>query len=1110
MAAEKILIVEDSQPIMNILKKNLENFGYQVPACVASGEQAVAAAGKHMPDVILMDIELEGKIDGIDAARQIRQEFNIPSIFITGDDSDATLKRSHLATPLGYILKPFSERSLQIAIETGLQNHHATQEKTHKTLNAAEQRYRRLFENMNQGIFHIDWSGKFILVNDYLVKMMRYESSNEFLQLAPKPKKFFVSMEYYKDLLHFLNNDGHVQDFEFQAYNKDGGRIWLSLNTRTLRDPVSGRLYFEGFVRDITKWKQMEEERLYLMARQTALLAAIPDIITEVDSNKQYTWANKIGREFFGDDVVGKQASNYFEGEQATYDTVQPLFDGERKSIDVESWQRRKDGQKRLLAWKCQQLRDNAGKVAGALSSARDITDSKLAEEERARSLERQVCLNRMQQKLLGGGDLPQKLKIITDGIVDSFKADFCRIWLIGPGDCCELGCSHAAVDDGPDACRKRDRCLQLISSSGRYTDINSASHQRIPFDAYKIGRIASGKEHLLITNDVANDPAIRDHDWAKRLGIVSFAGFQLRLGENKPLGVLALFSKHTITPEERAQLEALSSAAAQIIHSNQAEEELKKSEERFRLITEYIDEVFWISDLENNPTYISPAFERVWGFPRDDLYESVEYFRKSIHPEDLKGVVSAFEHQKDSLSIDQEYRIVRPDGSIRYIWNRGFPITDEAGRISHYVGVAQDVTSWKHAEEELKKSREYLNQIINSIGDPIFVKDERDRNILVNDSMCVLAGKERADIIGKTTHQIMPKKQADLILKKEKSLWEGGQCSISQEEVTDKQGNVHTLMTNKSVLVDEDGNRQIIGVIRDITEMKKAEHDRANMEIQLRQAQKLEAIGQLAAGIAHEINTPTQYISDNTRFLKDAFADFLKALEDYNKLLRANQEGKVDSTLVEKVEATIATTDLEFLLEETPKAIAQSLEGLDRISTIVRAMKEFSHPGSEEKQSADLNHSIENTLTVCRNEWKYVAEVVTDFDTNLPLVPCLPGEINQVILNLVINAAHAISGATGNGEKGKGVINISTRHDGDWVEIRIGDNGTGISEEHRPKIFTPFFTTKEVGKGTGQGLAISRSVIVEKHGGTIDFETESGKGTVFIVRLPIGSGLIQ
>ncbi|MBU0595079.1 histidine kinase, partial [Candidatus Bipolaricaulota bacterium] len=195
---------------------------------------------------------------------------------------------------------------------------------------------------------------------------------------------------------------------------------------------------------------------------------------------------------------------------------------------------------------------------------------------------------------------------------------------------------------------------------------------------------------------------------------------------------------------------------------------------------------------------------------------------------------------------------------------------------------------------------------------------------------------------------------------------------------------------------------------------------------------------------------------------------------------------------------------DLDFLKEEIPKAIAQSLEGVGRVAEIVRSMKEFSHPGGTEKQATDLNRAIEATITVARNEWKYVAEMAMDLDPDLPPVPCLAGDFNQVILNLIINAAHAIGDVVGENSGEKGTVTITTRQNGDWAEIRISDTGTGIPEENRSKIFDHFFTTKELGKGTGQGLAIAHAVITEKHSGTITVESEVGKGTTFIIRLPI------
>ena len=288
-----------------------------------------------------------------------------------------------------------------------------------------------------------------------------------------------------------------------------------------------------------------------------------------------------------------------------------------------------------------------------------------------------------------------------------------------------------------------------------------------------------------------------------------------------------------------------------------------------------------------------------------------------------------------------------------------------------------------------------------------------------------------------------------------------------------------------------------------DVTERHRELSEKAMLEVQLRHAQKLESIGQLAAGIAHEINTPTQYIGDNTRFLKDAFQDFTVLLERYDRLLKLAELQTVPREVVEQLAGEIRAVDTAYLLQEIPNAIQQSIEGVERVSTLVAAMKEFSHPGNKEKSPLDLNKSIESTIAVARNEWKYVADLHTDFDRSLPPVSCLAGEFNQVILNLVVNAAHAIGEATENGSRGKGLITIRTRDLPDWVEIEVRDSGTGIPEHARPRIFDPFFTTKEIGRGTGQGLAIAYSVIVEKHGGSINFETEMGKGTAFKICLP-------
>jgi signal transduction histidine kinase len=210
---------------------------------------------------------------------------------------------------------------------------------------------------------------------------------------------------------------------------------------------------------------------------------------------------------------------------------------------------------------------------------------------------------------------------------------------------------------------------------------------------------------------------------------------------------------------------------------------------------------------------------------------------------------------------------------------------------------------------------------------------------------------------------------------------------------------------------------------------------------------------------------------------------------------------------VIDEAAAAAERIDLGYLLKEIPEAVEQALDGVTRVSTLVSAMKEFSHPDTKEMIPLDLNRAIQSTITVARNEWKYVADMETDLDPSLPPVSCLPGEFNQVILNLIVNAAQAIAEAAGGKGSEKGKIKVQTRHCPGEVEIRVADSGPGISEQIRSRIFDPFFTTKEIGKGTGQGLSIARSVIVKKHHGSIDFETVEGHGTTFIIHLPISEG---
>jgi signal transduction histidine kinase len=284
-------------------------------------------------------------------------------------------------------------------------------------------------------------------------------------------------------------------------------------------------------------------------------------------------------------------------------------------------------------------------------------------------------------------------------------------------------------------------------------------------------------------------------------------------------------------------------------------------------------------------------------------------------------------------------------------------------------------------------------------------------------------------------------------------------------------------------------------GMMLDVTDQRRLENE-------LAQAQKLESVGRLAAGVAHEINTPVQFVSDSVSFVREAMDDLSEIVDKYHELRNATEQGADILAAAKAAEEAEDDADLDYILENAPVALDRARDGLGRVAAIVRSMKEFAHPDRKEMSQVDINQAIRSTLIIASNEYKYVAEVETEFG-ELPAVNCYAGEINQVVLNLVVNAAHAI-GDVVKGTADKGRIRVTTRVLDGQVEIAIADSGKGIPVEVRSRIFDPFFTTKEVGKGTGQGLAIARTVVVDKHGGTLRFETELGKGTTFYIRLPI------
>jgi PAS domain S-box-containing protein len=446
-----------------------------------------------------------------------------------------------------------------------------------------------------------------------------------------------------------------------------------------------------------------------------------------------------------------------------------------------------------------------------------------------------------------------------------------------------------------------------------------------------------------------------------------------------------------------------------------------------------------------------------------------------------------------------QRFEVVLEDawGRERHLVFHRARFDDAAGLAQGIVGVATDVTDSKRVEKELRDEQEALRRILAGIRAGIFIIDPMTQVVEdVNPMAEELCGRSREEIIGRVCGGIAwsdgegrPMPTCQILAER----------NIVNEEMRLTRPDGRILPVIKTVVTAyRRGMLRLFEIVFDISERKA-------LERQLAVAQKLESIGELAAGIAHEINTPTQYIGDNLHFLSTAFAGVGQALAALEAVARRLAEAAGDSAALEAIAAARRESDVDFLLEETPHALEQSVEGVARVTAIVSAMKKFSHPGGEEKTAVDLNAAVENTVTVAKNEWKYVSDVVLELDRDLPPVYCHPGDFNQVLLNILVNAAHAVADKV-KGTTDKGRIVIRTEADGDAFKLSVTDSGTGISEANRRKIFDPFFTTKEVGKGTGQGLAITHNIVVTKHGGSIDFESEPGKGTTFVVRVPFGT----
>jgi len=531
-----------------------------------------------------------------------------------------------------------------------------------------------------------------------------------------------------------------------------------------------------------------------------------------------------------------------------------------------------------------------------------------------------------------------------------------------------------------------------------------------------------------------------------------------------------------------------------------------------FEGLIQNIPAIFYRCACDENWTmhFLNEAILKLSGYPASDFIEnSVRTYTSIIHPDDVAYVdVSANAAVKQHEAWSLEYRIINRSGEIKWVSEIGMGTYSAAGEVEFLDGFIVDITERKKLKDDVEKTREsltdseiFFHTLMQSAVDPIIVISQKGIIEEFNLAAQSVFGYQAEEVVGENVSILTPLEHAvkhDGYLQRYLETREARIIGIGREvQGKRKDDSLFPMHLSISEIETVGGDSRFAGIVRDLTEEKR-------LEVELAKAHKMEAVGQLAAGIAHEINTPTQFIGDNLHFLTDAFKELSELARLSNQLVEKFQSGEAPDELFQKLGAQIDSADLQYLLEDIPSSLDESSDGVSRISEIVKAMKEFSHPGGKTKECVDLRVMIESTLVVARNEWKYVADVETEFESDLPLVDCYPGEINQVFLNIIVNAAHAIeSKQKSEGRSEKGVIQIKAFKEGECVVVAISDSGCGIEEQHVGKVFDPFFTTKEVGKGTGQGLSMAYMTIVDKHKGKLGVESVVGEGTTMSIKLP-------
>ena len=854
---------------------------------------------------------------------------------------------------------------------------------------------------------------------------------------------------------------------EWRARRKDGSYRWLLLNASVREDAQA--IYVTAH--DITDQKRTEEALRESEEKFRELFDWAPVAYHELDMEGVVRRVNRAECDLLGypaNEILGRPVWKFIAeaDREASRAAVRRKLSGEQALAPDQRRYLRRDGGELWLEFHDSLVRNAAGQTAGIRTALLDITERRKAEERIAKTLVRQRGVNRLQHSLLSPAPLENKLRQVTDAIVRLFDADFCRIWLIRSGDLCERGCPHAEIREGPHVCRRRERCLHLLASSGRYTHVDGPGHRRVPFGCYKIGRVASREDPKFVCNDVRNDPNIHNQAWARELGLESFAGYQLRTPGGETLGVLALFAKHPIQADEDAMLDGLGSTVARVVKQAAVEEALRAKEytlsESQRIA--HVGSWSWEVPMDTAVCAWTPETYRVFGVSPDSFVPSAEGFLNLIHAEDRAsmqawiGACLAGEEPPDL-----EFRVGLPEGGVRHILGRGHLERGAENLPIRMTGIAQDITERKQAEAGLRKSEALHRLLFDGSRDAMMTLAPPSWKFTSGNAAALemFGARDVAEFSALGPWDVSPERQPDGSLSAGKAR-EAIEAAMREgfhsfEWMHRRQDGAEFLATVVLTRIEMAGNAFLEATVRDITESKRLAEDlERHAEKLARSNAELERFAYVAS---HDLQEP------------------LRMVASFTQLLSKKYSGKLDET---------ADRYIEF-----------AVDGAKRMQQLIVDLLAFSRVNSKELdlRQTDCEAVVQTAL---QNLSAAIEESGAAIERDpLPGLTADAGQLGQLFQNLIGNAIKFRGPAPLR-------IHIAAADRGsDWL-FSIQDNGIGIDPRHSERIFQIFqrLHTRAEYPGTGIGLAVCQKV-AERHGGKIWVESEPGAGSTFRFTIP-------